>query len=148
MYFFFLIRTREQRARATLSAPSVKRFYLIKYCSNQHHIFTKTFSNNPHQLLHWKFFLATRRKKSDYNSKNTSHAFVAGFVLAILVKKSYILSRDPFMLLEQLCLAKIVRTSPYYDCKKPILFQYEFSYNRGIRPRLLSNVAPHVFPRL
>ena len=40
----------------------------------------------------------TRRKKSDYNSKNTSHAFVAGFVLAILVKKLYILSRDPFML--------------------------------------------------
>ena len=39
-----------------------------------------------------------RRKKSDYNSKSTSHAFVAGFVLAILVKKSYILSRDPFMI--------------------------------------------------
>ena len=33
------------------------------------------------------------------------------------------------MLLEQLCLAKIVRTSPYHGCKKPILFQYEFSYN-------------------
>ena len=41
---------------------------------------------------------STRRKKSDYNSKSTSHAFVAGFVLAIMVKKSYILSRDPFML--------------------------------------------------
>ena len=38
-----------------------------------------------------------------------------------------------FMLLEQLCLAKIVRTSPCYDCKKPILFQYEFSYNRDVR---------------
>ena len=39
-----------------------------------------------------------RRKKSDYNSKNASHAFVAGFVLAILVKKTYVLSMDPFML--------------------------------------------------
>ena len=27
-------------------------------------------------------------------------------------------------------LAKIVRTSPDYGCKKLILFQYEFSYNR------------------
>ena len=44
------------------------------------------------------FAHATRRKKSDYNSKNTGHAFVAGFVLAILMKNSYILSRDPFML--------------------------------------------------
>ena len=40
----------------------------------------------------------TRRKKSDYNSKNTGHVFVAGFVLPILIKNSYILSRDPFML--------------------------------------------------
>ena len=53
-----------------------------------------------------------------------------------------------FMLLEQLCIAKIVRTSPYYDCKKNILFQYEFSYNREVRPRLNSNVSPHVFSRL
>ena len=53
-----------------------------------------------------------------------------------------------FMLLEQLCLAKIFRTSPYYDRKKPILFQYEFSYNRGVRPRLLSNIARHEFSRL
>ena len=44
-----------------------------------------------------------------------------------------------FKFLEQLCLAKIVRTSPYYGCKKPILFQYEFYYNRDVRPRLLSN---------
>ena len=36
-------------------------------------------------------------KKSDYNKKNTGHAFVAGFVLAILVKNSYILSRNSFM---------------------------------------------------
>ena len=79
----------------------------------------------------------TRRKKSDYNSKNTSHAFVAGLVLAILVKKIIHLKQGflhakkvpSFMLLEQLYLAKMVRTSPYYDCKKPILIQYEFSYN-------------------
>ena len=45
-----------------------------------------------------QYLQSTRRKKSGYNSKNTSHVFVAGFVLAILVKKSYILSRDPFML--------------------------------------------------
>ena len=43
-------------------------------------------------------FDSTQRKKSDYTSKNTSHAFVAGFFLAILVKKSCILGRDPFML--------------------------------------------------
>ena len=36
----------------------------------------------------------TWRKKSDYNSKNTGHAFLAGFVIAILVKNPYILSRD------------------------------------------------------
>ena len=41
------------------SALSVKRFYLIKYCSNQNHFFPKTFSNDPHQLLRWKFFLAS-----------------------------------------------------------------------------------------
>ena len=41
------------------------------------------------------------------------------------------------MLLEQLCLAKIVRSSPYYDCKKLILFQYEFSYNRSQARTLL-----------
>ena len=41
------------------SALSVKRFYLMKYCFNQHHFFPKTFSNNPHQLLRWKFFLAS-----------------------------------------------------------------------------------------
>ena len=49
-------------------------------------------------LLILKKFLNARRNKSDYNSKNASHVFVAGFVLAVLVKKSYILSRDPFML--------------------------------------------------
>ena len=37
-------------------------------------------------------------KKSDYNSKNTGHAFVASFFLVILMKNSYILNRDPFML--------------------------------------------------
>ena len=42
--------------------------------------------------------LIIRRKKSDYNSKNTGHAFVAGFILAILVQNSYTLNRDPFML--------------------------------------------------
>ena len=39
----------------------------------------------------------TRRKKSDYKSKNTGHAFVAGLVLAILVRNSYIWGRDPFL---------------------------------------------------
>ena len=44
-------------------------------------------------------YCATRRKKlANYNSKSTGHAFVAGFVLSILVKNSYILGRDPFML--------------------------------------------------
>ena len=43
-------------------------------------------------------YYGARRKRYDYNIKNTSKAFVAGFVLAILVKKSYILSRGPFML--------------------------------------------------
>ena len=37
-------------------------------------------------------------KKSDYNSKNTDHAFVAGFFPSILVKNPYIISKDPFML--------------------------------------------------
>ena len=42
-------------------------------------------------IFHFSIFdIDTRRKKSDYNSMNTSHASVAGFVLAILVKKSYI----------------------------------------------------------
>ena len=42
-------------------------------------------------IFHFSIFdIDTRRKKSDYNSKNTSHAFVAGSVLANLVKKSYI----------------------------------------------------------
>ena len=42
-------------------------------------------------IFHFAIFdIDTRRKKSDYNSKNTSHASVAGFVLSILVKKSYI----------------------------------------------------------
>ena len=45
-----------------------------------------------------KFNLATQRKKSDYNSKNTGHALVAAFGLDIPVKNPYILSRDPFML--------------------------------------------------
>ena len=71
---FFLIRAREQRARVEArSALSVKRFYFIKYCSNQHHIIPKIFSNDPHQLLRWKFFLAsigknflTCRKKIDW----------------------------------------------------------------------------------
>ena len=56
---FFNMGTRTTGARATLSALSVKRFYLIKYCSNQHHFFPKTFPNHPHQLLRWKFFLAS-----------------------------------------------------------------------------------------
>ena len=65
--FFFNTGTRTTGARATLLSPrvearsalSIKRFYLIKYCSNQHHFFPKTFSNDPHQLLRWKFFLAS-----------------------------------------------------------------------------------------
>ena len=40
----------------------------------------------------------TRIKKSGYNSKNTGHAFVAGFVFAVPVKNLYILSRDLFIL--------------------------------------------------
>ena len=44
------------------------------------------------------FYIYTWRKKSDYNSKNTGHAFIAGFVLPILVINLYILSRDLFML--------------------------------------------------
>ena len=68
MYFFFNTCTRTTGARATLlsarvetrSALSVKRFYLIKYSSNQlFHFFPKTFSNDPHQLIRWKFFLAS-----------------------------------------------------------------------------------------
>ena len=66
--FFFNTGTRTTGARATLlsarvearSALSVKCFYLIKYCSN--HFFPKTFSNDPHQLLRWKFFLASIAK--------------------------------------------------------------------------------------
>ena len=69
---FFNTGTRTTGARATLlsarveahSAVSVKRFYLIKYCSNQHHFFPKTFSNHPHLLLRWKFFLASIGKNS------------------------------------------------------------------------------------
>ena len=49
-------------------------------------------------MLQKCFGESPRRKNSDYNSKNISHAFVAGFVLAILVKKSSILSRDSVML--------------------------------------------------
>ena len=71
---FFLIRARNQRARVEArSAISVKRFYLIKYCFNQHHFFPKTFSNDPYQILRWKFFLASigknflaSRKKIDW----------------------------------------------------------------------------------
>ena len=53
------------------------------------------------------------------------------------------------MLLEQLCLEKIVRNPPCYDRKKLILFQHEFSYNRdGTLLTPLSGVAPNVFSRL
>ena len=48
--------------------------------------------------LYLDLYIHYEGRQTDYNSKNTSHAFVAGFVLAILVTKSYILSRDPFML--------------------------------------------------
>ena len=65
--FVFNTGTRTTGARATLlsarvearSALSLKRFYLIKYCSNQHYFILKTFSNDPHQILRRKFLLAS-----------------------------------------------------------------------------------------
>ena len=59
VFFFNTLLSARVEAR---SALSVKRFYLIKYCSNQHHFFPKTFSNDPHQLLRWNFFLASMGK--------------------------------------------------------------------------------------
>ena len=53
-----------------------------------------------------------------------------------------------FMLLEQLCLTKLAQNPPGYSCKKIIFFQHEFSYKWDVRPRLLSNAAPHIFSRL
>ena len=53
----------------------------------KHNLSTKFASNYT--------FYTTRRKKSYYKSKNTGHAFVAGFVLAILVKNSSFLSGIP-----------------------------------------------------
>ena len=41
---------------------------------------------------------ANCRVRFPCNSKKSGHAFIAGFVLAILVINPYILSRDPFML--------------------------------------------------
>ena len=67
-----------------------------------------------------------QRKKSDYNSKNTGHALVAGFVLAVLVQNSYILSMDSLHTKKvhfHAFRAVVAWTSPSSGCKKLILFE-------------------------
>ena len=66
----FLIRAREQRARERLCyARASKRVprsqsnvSISSSIAPTHITFPKTFSNDPHQLLRWKFFLASMGK--------------------------------------------------------------------------------------
>ena len=86
------IRSRRNYAYATLQSWDIKyETFLYSDCKNYPALVEIYQCRN-------QSFLILHGEKNLTNSKNTSHAFVAGFVLAILVKKSYILSRDPFML--------------------------------------------------